>query len=183
MILLTIFTVLLFLVFLFIILLSIFPIKVAASFNSEQYTNMHILLTWLNPILRALISKQDNKVTLTVYLFGNKILGKSLNFTDKEAMRLKEKDRSYYIDMAKSIKINHAKLYSSYGFSDPALTGIICGLMDFITRYINLQYLYNNADFFTDHSYFNVNAEADINVMVSLFRILKRKTYYSNLSH
>ena len=178
MILLTIFTVLLFLVFLFIILLSIFPVKVAASFNSEQYTNIHILLSWLNPLLKALLSKQDNKVTLTVYLFGNSILEKNLNFMDNEAMRLKEKKRSYYIDMAKSLKINHAKLYSSYGFSDPAITGIICGLMDFITQYINIQYLYNNADFFTDHSYFNVNAEADINVMVSLIRILKRKAYY-----
>ena len=142
MILLTIFTVLLFLVFLFIILLSIFPVKVAASFNSEQYTNIHILLSWLNPLLKALLSKQDNKVTLTVYLFGNSILEKNLNFMDNEAMRLKEKKRSYYIDMAKSLKINHAKLYSSYGFSDPAITGIICGLMDFITQYINIQYLF-----------------------------------------
>jgi hypothetical protein len=178
MILFTIFTSLLLVLFLFLILLSIFPVRIAASYNSEQYANIHILLSWLNPLLKAFISKEDNSINLTVYVIGIKLMERKLNSNRNAGIG--EKDHSYYLDMAKALKINHAKLYSSYGFLDPALTGILCGLVDLISQYVNVQYLYNNADFFTDHSYFNVNAEADINIPISLVRILKRRNNYSH---
>jgi hypothetical protein len=138
------------------------------------------MLSWLNPVSKALILKQDKGITITLFLFGKKILEKPLKSTEDENKGLKEKDPKYYIDMAKTLKINHAKLYSSYGFLNPAITGVVCGLIDFISQYIDLQYLYNNADFFTEKSYFNVNVEAEINILVSVIRILKRKTAYFN---
>lgn len=168
------------LILLFVIALFILPFRIAASFNSEQLPQMHLMMTWLNPFLKGYITRQDKHTTLEVKLLNKKIFTKELKGKKFNFLDLKRSNYRDYIHMAKSIKLHKGKLYASYGFIDPSSTGIICGIIDFISQYINLDELYNNADFFTNYSYFNISAEFEINIGISIVKILTRKVPYLN---
>jgi hypothetical protein len=173
-------TILIFIIFLFMVFLVVYPLKITATFNSEQQPDMHIMISWLSPFLKGYITRHNDKTTLTINLFNKKILSKDLS--DKMHAGFKLYGRNYmdYINMAKFLKINSAKLYASYGFVNPAVTGMLCGAINIFSQYINLDELYNNADFFTDNSYFNISADAEINGVISLIKILRRKIHYKH---
>lgn len=176
----TFFTLLILLIILFALFLFMYPVKVAASFNSEVEPDMHIMMSWLSPFLKAYITRQEGATDLTINLFNKRILTKKL--TDKNIFDSSLKRRKYmdYVNMAKSLKVDKAKLSAVYGFANPAVTGILCGAINIISDYINIHELYNNPDFFTEISYFNIRTEAEVNAAVSLIRVLRRNTLTSN---
>jgi hypothetical protein len=158
-----------------------YPVMVAAAFNSEHQLDMHIMMLWLNPFLKGLITMHDNKTTLTIYLFKKKVLVKNLTNKMDVGYKIKVKNYLDYIRMANSLKVNNTKLYAAYGFVDPAITGVFCGAIGFVSQFINFDEFYNNADFIPDHSYFNISAKTEINTAESLLRIIKRKIPHNNV--
>jgi hypothetical protein len=163
-----------------VILLSVYPLRVAGAFNSGQQPDFNLMFSWLNPFIKGFITRHGNQITLTINLFSRKLLVKSY-LTENDTLKLKGRNYRDYINIFKALEISNAKLYSSYGFLNPATTGVLCGTINLISQYINLDEFYNNADFFADHSYFNISAETDVNVLVSITRILTRKLHFPNI--
>ena len=160
-------TVLVSIILLIIILLTIFPLKVVFKYNLEQLTNFHLMLSWLRPLIKGIIKRDENKITLTVYLLNKKILTKDL--TNREAKGTNN------LKLVKSIKFGYVRLQTSYGFEDPSITGMICGVISLISEYVDLNSSCNNSNFSTDHDYFNINVVAKVNVIVSTLNLLKLK--------
>lgn len=50
---------------------------------------------------------------------------------------------------------------------------MICGVIDLISNYIDLNEQFNNPNFSTEYNYFNINVVAKINVISTLFNLLK----------
>ena len=73
----TILLILVLLVLILFLLLSIYPVKAEAVFNSEQQIDMHILLAWLSPFLKAAVTRDNNQMVLTVYMFNSRLQKKS----------------------------------------------------------------------------------------------------------
>lgn len=167
-------------IFLVIVLLSIYSVKVAAVFNSEQQSDAHLVISWIDPFLKVFITRQHDETNLTINLFSKRVLLRKLKLKENVSFILKRKKYMDYINLAKHLRIINAKLCASYGFLDPAATGVLCGVINLISQYINIDELYNNADFITDRSYFYISAEAEVNAAVSLIRILGRNMPYLN---
>jgi hypothetical protein len=176
----TLFATLILFIFFLLVLLAIYPVKVAAAFNSEQQPDVHIIMSWLNPFVKGFVTRHGTQITLTVKLFNKSVLVKDLSLKKGTGFGLKGKNYMDYINIAKSLKIYNAKLTTSYGSDNPAITGVLCGAINIITQQFNLNELYNNADFFTERSYFNISCEAEINAVVSFIRVIKRKRPYLN---
>jgi hypothetical protein len=176
---LAVFLILIFLLIL-IMLLSVYPLRIAGTFNSEQQPDFNLMFSWINPFMKGFIIRHDNQITLTINLFSRKLLVKSY-VTENNTLKLKGRNYRDYINILKALEISNAKLYSCYGFINPATTGVLCGTINLISQYINLDEFYNNADFFTDHSYFNISAETDVNILASITRLIRRKIHFPNI--
>ncbi len=163
------------LTFTFILLLSLYPIKTAALFNSYQATNAHIAVSWLYPFLKVTVIRESSELKFTLYIFSKKIYTRYL--MPEKVKHIKGKKRSYrhYISYVKALELQEVKLNACYGFLDPSVTGMLCGAIDLISQLFKVEYFYNNADFICDTDYFNIEASAKINIMASLLRILRNK--------
>lgn len=163
------------LAFTLLLLLSLYPIKVEALFNSYQATNVHIVVLWLYPFLKVTIIREISELKLTLYLFSKKIYTRYL--VTEKVKRVKGKKRSYqhYMGYVKALELHSVNLNACYGFLDPSVTGMLCGTIDLISQLFKVEYFYNNADFLCDTDYFNIEASAKINITASLIRILRNK--------
>ena len=144
-----------------------FPLKIIFKYNLEQLTNFHLMLSWLRPLIKGIIKRDENKIILTVYLFNKKILTKDLT-------KHKAKGTNN-LRLVKSIKFDYVNLQTSYGFEDPSITGMICGAISLITEYVDLNNSCNNSNFSTNYDYFNINVVAKVNVVLSTLNLLKLK--------
>jgi ADP-glucose pyrophosphorylase len=153
----------------------LFPVKIYASFVSSQKPELYAAATWLNPLLKTYAKSDNGKVFLTIYIFNRKLISKSFSHT-------KQKERSFndYINKIKAVKTEEAKLQASYGFEDPSITGLIFGVIDVLSQSIRFDEYYNNADFSSDSTFFNIIVELKINTAVSLLRVLRKKLPYTN---
>lgn len=150
-----------------IILLSVFHVKVIFAFNSEQYTNLNLMISWLYPMFKAIITNEGNSIIISVYLFNRKIFIRNL--------KSKKRNNKISFDLIKSIKLDYIKVKTSYGFENPAITGWVCASVSLILNYVKTKDLYNNPDFSMNSNYINLNAETKINVISTLINLLKLK--------
>lgn len=160
-----IFSISLFLILLIFELLAIIPLKVKVIVDSKELPNFCFKASWLSPFLKGTVTKENSSMFLTVYLFNAKVLKKEL----KNAS-------TGYIDklnLIKDLKVNFIDVKVSYGFEDPSITGMLCGAVDLVSSYINLDTLYNDFDFCSDYDYFNLNVLANINMINLLVTICK----------
>lgn len=163
------------LILILILLLSIYPVKIAGTFDSELQPDIHITMSWLNPFLEGVITRHNGQTVITIRLFNKKVLVRNLAI--KKVIGFRQAIQNYmdYVDILRTLKINRTKLYASYGFLNPAFTGMLCGVINLISQYIKIDELYNNGDFFTDRNYFNINVEAEIDAAASVIMILRNR--------
>lgn len=172
----TILLILVLLVLILFLLLSIYPVKAEAVFNSEQQIDMHILLAWLSPFLKAAVTRDNNQMVLTVYMFNSRLFRKNLVSRNADHNKGKKRGIHDYIDYLRALDLHHVRLYAFYGFEDPSITGMLCGGIDMISQGIIVEGFSNSADFFTDHDYFNIKAFAEVNAAASLIMALRRRS-------
>lgn len=158
-------------IFLIVILLSIVPLNVTSSFNSEELEleDFRLTLLWLKPLIKGIIKMDGNKMILKLYLFNKRILIKNLT-TNKP----KDADTDNF-RFVKAIKFLNIRLQTSYGFEDPSITGMVCGAINVISEYIDSNDSWNNPDFSTDYDYFYINAQVKVNILLSIINLLKSK--------
>lgn len=161
-------------------LLFIYPVKAAVAFNSEQQPDIYSMVSWLSPFLKVYVIRHDGNTTLKVNLFNTTILTKNLPVGKDGDFVPHKKSYMDYIKIIKSLKVNKARISASYGFIDPSITGMVFGAIDLVSQYVNPHEFFNNADFFTGTSYFNISASAEVNAGVSLIRMLKRNAPLRN---
>lgn len=156
------------------ILFAFHSLKVSFSFNSELQQDFHLIMTWLNSFFKAVVYKSNDENLITIYLFKKKVFTKPL--------KQQTKNQGNVLHMIKTISLEHIKLQSSYGFEDPSITGMICGTLDMLSHYIDLDNLYNNPDFNTTADYFKISAEAEIDLFSTLIEMIKAKKFHSFMS-
>ena len=154
-------------ILLIVILLSVYSLKVDFSFDSQQLEDFQLTLSWLKPFIKGFVKTDENKLVLAVYLFNKKILTK--NLTSKKPSNFNN------LKLIKSIKFVNLTLKTSYGFEDPSITGMLCGAINIISEYIDINNSCNNPDFSTDFDHFDIYILAEINLAVTLFNLIKLK--------
>lgn len=164
-----------------IVLMAVFPFKLAAAFVSEQQPDMHLAVSWLNPVFKLILTRNESHTYLTIQLLNYKVYSKDLS-KDTINFKKKAKHMNDYINMLRAFKVKGIKLYASYGFIDPSLTGMLFGIIDIVSQTIGFEEYYNNADFASDSTYFNITASAKVNAATSVYQLLSMKFSHSNNS-
>lgn len=150
-----------------IILLSVFHVKVIFAFNSDQYTNLNFMVSWLYPMFKAIITNEGTRIIVSFYLFNKRILTKNL--------KSKKRNKKFNFNLIKSVKLDYVKVRTSYGFKNPAFTGWMCAAISSVSSYVGAKDLYNKPDFSMNSSYINFNAETKIDVISTLINLFKLK--------
>lgn len=150
-----------------IILLSVFHVKVIFAFSSEQYTDLNLIVSWLYPMFKAIVTNEDNSLIISFYLFNKKVF--------KRNLKSKKSNKKFSFDLIKSLKLDYVTVRTSYGFENPAITGWVCTAISLVLHYVKVKDLYNNPDFSMNSNYINLNAETKVNVMSTLINLFKLK--------
>ncbi|MCY6483842.1 DUF2953 domain-containing protein [Clostridium aestuarii] len=149
------------------ILITIVPLKII--FNSDENLDFHILVTWLNPFLKASIQNKNTIIFLSLYLFNKKVLAKPIKAKAKKTKKLNNKNKLYYLRQVKPYYFN---IDTSYGFKDPSTTGIIYGIINSFTKLIDFKNIRNNPNFVTENNYFNVNGIIKLHIVSTIIKLL-----------
>jgi hypothetical protein len=147
-----------------IIALTLIPIKAFLSLNLEKQLELDLTIEWSKPVFRCLIGKSNHITFLTVYLFNIRILNKTITKDYKNLLN--------NMKFLKTLDPLYLKIDASYGFVDPSITGMICGVIALLTQSTKISHLNNNANFNSDNDYAKIEAMGVFNAISTLSKAL-----------
>lgn len=137
-------------------------LKIIFTFNSDR-TDMNLTLSLFYPFLKAVITNESGLI-LTVYLLNKSIFTRELKPGDSKPGKM---------DLIKRVRPTDINVYTSYGFRDPAITGVACGAIGIASQFFNIRSLYQDPDFVSDNDYIYVNASAKLKIWSALVNIYR----------
>lgn len=176
------------LIFIFgiILLFLIIPFEYYISSKIDEKIDVDITLLFFKKIIKVIVRHEDTKEIFLLKIMGLRIIRKEIISPDikieKEEKEKNKKKRSnfnirdyierefindlinYFKDIIGIVKPKTVKINGFYGFDDPSLTGMICGIIPLISNLIpksdiNLQPVFDDEI---------VEIECDIHGKISL---------------
>ncbi|HEY8889364.1 MAG TPA: hypothetical protein VIM70_03850 [Clostridium sp.] len=164
-----IFLILLIVVILIILLFTV-AVRVKVVFDTSK-TNLSLTLIWLHSFLKALITIEDKKPILTIYLLNKRLFKMTLFKKGSFKKRLK-KGKVNGTRFVKLIDSKDIHVNTYYGFRDPFTTGITCGAINAASQFINIETINHVPDFTTENDYIYFDASAKVNLGSTLLKYL-----------
>ncbi len=153
---------LLMIVLLLVVLLFTVKSKVDFIFNSSS-SDMHLTLFWLYPLLKSVITREDNSPVVTVYLLNKRILTKKIH---------RKQNASGKESVLKNLHPTDIHVDTQYGFRDPFITGLACSAIALASEFFNVESLNQKPDFLAINDYINLDATAKLNLGYSLIKLI-----------
>jgi hypothetical protein len=144
-----------------VVLLFTVAAKVIVHFNSSA--DLNVILLWLYPILKSVVSSENDSFVLSVYLFNKRIFNRQLAVS-KIIMQNK--------NLLNKINPTDIHINAQYGFKDPYFTGLIFGVINMISRLFTLESLYQRPNFLAIDDFINIDATAKLNLGRSLLKLV-----------
>ena len=146
-----------------ILLFLIIPFEYYISSKIDEKINVDITLLFFKKIVKAMVKHEDTKEIFLLKIMGLRIIRKEIKSPDikiekeekeKNKKNSKKKKKSsfnirdyierefindlinYFKDIIRIIKPKTVKINGFYGFDDPSLTGMICGIIPLISNLI-----------------------------------------------
>ncbi|MBX4260232.1 DUF2953 domain-containing protein [Clostridium estertheticum] len=148
-----------------ILLFLIIPFEYYISSKIDEKINVDITLLFFKKIVKVMVRHEDTKEIFLLKFMGLCIIRKEIKSPDikiekeekeknkKNSKKKKEKKSSfnirdyierefindlinYFKDIINIVKPKFAKINGFYGFEDPSLTGVICGIIPLISNLI-----------------------------------------------
>ncbi|MBB6214325.1 hypothetical protein HNQ80_000394 [Anaerosolibacter carboniphilus] len=147
---------------LLVVLLFTVASKIIIHFNSAS-SDLNVTLLWLYPVLKSVVSSENDSFILSIYLFNKRILKRQLTIS-----KINMQNRNFFS------KINPTDIHIStqYGFKDPYFTGLIFGGINIISRFFALESLYQRPSFLANDDFINIDATAKLNLGRSLLKLV-----------
>lgn len=134
-------------------------------------TNLNMTLLWLHSFIKALVTIEDSKPMLTLYLLNKKLFKRRLF-----KQRIKSsKGKLSGMDFIKVLDSRDVHVNAQYGFRDPFNTGITCGAISAASQFINIDSINQLPDFITENDYIYLDAKANVNIGSTLIKLIKFK--------
>ena len=147
----------------FILLLFLVALRIKLVFDSDK-SDINMTLLWLNSLFKALVTIEDTKPILTLYLFNKRIFKRTFK-------KGENKPRGMELIKLTNPKDIHVNAY--YGFRDPFTTGIACGAINIASQFINIDAINHTPDFMTINDYIYLDATAKVNLGSTLIKLFK----------
>ncbi|NNU77446.1 DUF2953 domain-containing protein [Clostridium estertheticum] len=148
-----------------ILLFLIIPFEYYISSKIDEKINVDITLLFFKKIVKVMVRHEDTKEIFLLKIMGLRIIRKEIKSPDikiekeekeknkKNSKKKKEKKSSfnirdyierefindlinYFKDIINIVKPKTVKINGFYGFDDPSLTGMICGIIPLISNLI-----------------------------------------------
>ncbi|MCB2339233.1 DUF2953 domain-containing protein [Clostridium estertheticum] len=148
-----------------ILLFLIIPFEYYISSKIDEKINVDITLLFFKKIIKVMVRHEDTKEIFLLKIMGLRIIRKEIKSPDikiekeekeknkKNSKKKKEKKSSfnirdyierefindlinYFKDIINIVKPKTVKINGVYGFDDPSLTGMICGIIPLISNLI-----------------------------------------------
>ncbi|MBU3160028.1 DUF2953 domain-containing protein [Clostridium frigoris] len=181
------------LIFIFgvILLFLIIPLEYYISSKIDETINVDITLLFFKKIIKIMVKHEDTKEVFMLKFMGLGVIRKEIKSPDikiekdeneKSNKKSKKKKRSnfnirdyiekvfindlinYFKDIINIVKPKIVKINGFYGFEDPSLTGMICGIIPLISSLIPKSNI-NLQPVFDDEI---IEIECDIHGKISL---------------
>lgn len=146
-------------------LLFIEALRVRLLLDTEK-TAMNMTLLWFYPLIKVIVTMENIKPVLKFYCFNKYLFSKTIE---------KKKPQHNGTELFKIINPKDISIYTNYGFSNPATTGITCGAINAASQFINIESFKHNPDFSCDNDYVYFDASANVNLGSALINLLKQK--------
>jgi hypothetical protein len=147
---------------LLIILLFTVASKIIVHFDSTT-SDLKLTLLWLYPFLKSVVSSENGRLILNVYLFNKRILKRQIM-----SSKIDMQNRNYL----KNIHPTDINISAQYGFRDPYFTGLTFCAINMISRFFTLESLSHKPSFLTEDDYINIDATARLNLGRSLLKLV-----------
>ena len=154
-------------ILIFIYLIFAAAMQVFFTINSQD-EDFKIIMLWLYPLLKAVVTLENENIVLKVYLFKKQLLKKELMHKDGKSTK-----RHFDLRLLKEVQPWDIHLNAAYGFRDPFFTGIACGVINIAAGCLDTASLEHSPDFAADTNYININAGARINPGTALVNIYR----------
>ncbi len=146
---------------LFAVLLFTVASKIFVHFNSSS--DLNVTLIWLYPVLKSVISSENDSFILSIFLFNKRILKKQLTIN-----KINTQNRNFF----SKIQPTDIHVSAQYGFKDPYFTGLIFGGINMISKFFTLESLYLRPNFLASDDFINIDATAKLNLGRSLLKLV-----------
>jgi hypothetical protein len=144
-----------------VVLLFTIASKIFVHFNSSS--DLSVTLLWLYPLLKSVVSSENDSFFLSIYLFNKKILRRQLSIS-----KMNMQNKNFFSKLHPTdIHIN-----AQYGFKDPYFTGLIFGGINMISRFFTLESLYQYPNFLAHDDFIAIDASAKLNLGRSLLKFV-----------
>lgn len=138
-------------------------LEVRLQYHSNE-SDIDVTLNWLKPFFKAFITIDSLDTYLKLYVFDKLIFNRKLK---------KRKTKARGLDLVKKTDPQNVHVNLQYGFKDPFMTGISCGLMNFTSEFIDIESMNQVPDFMASDDYVHVDATANINIGSTLLKMLR----------
>ncbi|MCR4436081.1 MAG: hypothetical protein QHH06_13705 [Clostridiales bacterium] len=135
-------------------LLFIVPLRIIFNLNTDK-EKIALDMLWLYPLLKAAVVNEDAVLTLTVYLLGLKIYKRVLKSGNGKSGRM---------DFVRQVELTDIRVQGSYGFKDPFVTGIACGILNMASQFTDTGVLNCSPDFAAGSDYIRIKGTANLNM-------------------
>jgi hypothetical protein len=152
------------------ILLFTIELRVKIVFDTCK-TNLNMTLLWLHSFIKALVTIEDSRPMLTLYLLNKRLFKRSLF---KERLK-SSKGKLNGMDFIKVVDSRDVHVNAQYGFRDPFNTGIACGAISAASQFIDIDSINQLPDFTTENDYIYLDAKARVNIGSTLIKLIKSK--------
>lgn len=136
------------------VLLFIVASKIIVHFDSTS-SDLNVTLLWLYPILKSVVSSENDTFTLSIFIFTKRIFKKQLT-NNKSKMKNK--------NLLSKINPTDVHVNAQYGFKDPYFTGLAFAALNMIPRFLSLESLYQRPNFSVGNDFINIDATAKLNL-------------------
>ena len=153
----------------FILLFVIIPFDYEFNTKIDEKIKAGASLSFFHRILKIMMTYEGKETMLSIKLMGLKVIRKKIKVSTKEVKKDEIKNKknnnfnikdyfqrefindliSYFKDIINIIKPKGIKTNGIYGFEDPSLTGIACGIIPIVsslipTSHINLEPVFHD---------------------------------------
>ncbi len=144
------------------VLLFMVASRIILHFDSTS-SDLNLTLLWLYPILKSVISSENDTFTLSIFIFSKRIFKKQLT---------NNKTKGRNKNLLGKVNPTDIHINAQYGFEDPYFTGLAFAAINMIPKFVSLESLDQRPDFLVSSDFININATAKLNLGQFLLKLV-----------
>ncbi len=145
-----------------------YPLEVRFVFDSDKM-DMHATAFWLKPLIKITAKPADTRLKISLYIFNKKLISRLMT-------KASGKKRRGRVDQLKALSVQDSRVEIFYGLNEPAVTGVLCGLISSFNSIVGIKELKQYPNFLPYEEYILISANIKINMGKTIANLIMLKS-------